>query len=73
MEDSGGQRTDGAISSSCIEYATTGTEDIQREASPSLSPMELDQPGGSTDEHGYVSSNGISTSNLSTQAQAQAQ
>ncbi len=73
MEDSGGQQTDGATSSTYIDYATTGTEDIQREDSPSLSTTELDQPGGTSDEHCYVPWNGISTSNLSTQDQAQAQ
>jgi hypothetical protein len=64
----GGQQTDRAISSSYIINVMTGTEDIQWETSPSFLPMELDQPGGPTDEHCYVSS-----SKLPLQAQAQAQ
>ena len=70
MEDSVAQRIDVAILSSYIKYVTTGTEDIQREALSSLSTTEIDQPGGSSDKHFYVPSNGISTQD---QAQAQAQ
>jgi hypothetical protein len=70
----GGQADEGATSSLYIEdYATTNTDKNQREALPSSSTMELDQPRGSSDEHRYDSLNGTSTSYLSAQDQAQAQ
>jgi hypothetical protein len=55
----GGQTDEGAPSSSSNieDNAMTNTDDNQWEALPSSSTMELDQPGGSFDEHRYVSSN----------------
>jgi hypothetical protein len=48
-------------------YATTRTDNNQREELPSPSIMERDQPGGSSVQHRDVSSSGASTSYLSAQ------
>ena len=62
MEDYKTTSTDDVnASSSYIEdYATTSIDDNRREALLSPSTMELDQPGGSSDEHCDVTSNGTS-------------